>query len=141
MNDPTATACDCERPVFPVVISNLPGLSRVAYRCGEYVGFRAALLEARDGEVELPLWHPAPGDLGLQLVEWWAYLSDVLTFYNEQWANNAYLGTAFHRGAVERMVQLLGYRPRPGIGAKGTLAAILAPTTSGTVTIPVGFAV
>ena len=42
---------------------------------------------------------PAPGDLGLQVLEWWAYLGDILTFYNERIANEGYLRTATRRTA------------------------------------------
>ncbi|HEU4730657.1 MAG TPA: hypothetical protein VFT22_22335, partial [Kofleriaceae bacterium] len=85
-------------------------------------------------------WRPtADGDLALQLLEWWAYLADILAFYNEQIANGAYLGTAFLPGAVGQLVRLIGYRPRPGIGAHGTLAAIASGAAR--LVLPPGFAV
>ena len=59
------------------------------------------------------------------MVEWWAYLADVLTFYNERIANQAYLGTADLPESVNRLIQLLGYRPRPAIGATGMVAALV----------------
>jgi hypothetical protein len=133
--------CECEQIVYPRTISNLPRQGFVAYRIGDYSGFRAALLRGLPGEVALAAWNPATGDLALQLIEWWAYVSDILTFYNERAANGAYLATATLPGSVERLVQVLGYRPRPGIGARGVLGAVLASTTSGTVTIAQRFAV
>jgi hypothetical protein len=135
-----AAICPCDQVIFPIPISNVPGQNFVAYRVGTYADFRRALLRARPGEVELVPWSPTPGDLGLQLVEWFAYLAEVLTFYNEQAANNTYLRTAFLPGTVQRLVRVLGYRPRPGIGAKGVVGAIVAPTNTGDITIPVGFA-
>ena len=134
------SACGCVEPVYPLVVSNVGGLGFVSYRVGAYGDFRNALLRARDGEGELRLWSPTTGDLTLQLVEWFAYVADILTFYNEQAANNAYLGTAFLPGTVERITAVLGYRPRPGIGAKGIVGAIFAPTPSGFVTVPMSFA-
>ena len=34
---------------------------------------------------------PTVADLGVMMVEWWAYLGDILTFYNERIANEDYL--------------------------------------------------
>ena len=134
----TAPICPCGTVAFPQVIYNPPGLRTIAYRPGEYVGFRHALLRALPGETELTqivngqlaqLWRPgAEGDLAVQMVEWWAYLCDVLTFYNERIANQAYLGTADLPESINRLIQILGYRPRPALGARGTLAALLTGT-------------
>ena len=74
------------------------------------------------------------------MVEWWAYLADILTFYNERIANEDYLRTAVLPATPAALVKLLGYRPRPTIGATGYLAALLSPTVVGaqTVTLPDG---
>ena len=81
----------------------------------------------------------AGSDLGLQLLDWWAYIADVLTFYNERIANGDYLGTASLDASVRNQVGLLGYRAGPGIGARGTLAAIASGPEP--LLIPAGFAV
>jgi hypothetical protein len=127
--------CPCGLFVHPRVIFNPPGRNVIAYRWGDYTTFRHALLQALDGETELTqrigdqviqIWRPgAEGDLALQMMEWWAYLADVLTFYNERVATQAYLRTADLPESVNRLIQLLGYRPRPGIGATGLLAALV----------------
>jgi hypothetical protein len=142
--------CPCEQFVFPTVITNPPGLDTIAYRLGDYTSFRQALLLPLAGETQLtqsngtqvtPIWRPgASGDLAVQMIEWWAYLCDILTFYNERAANQSYLGTADLPESVNRLVALLGYRPRPGIGATGTLAALATGSTS-PFTLPVGFQV
>ncbi len=126
--------CPCDRFVHPRVITNPPGLASIAYRAGDYTSFRHALLLARPGETQLtqtngtqikPIWRPAAkGDLAVQMMDWWAYLCDVLTFYDERMANQTYLGTADLPESVKRLVAVLGYRPRPGIGATGVLAAL-----------------
>ena len=60
------------------------------------------------------------------MMEWWAYLADILTFYNERVANQNYLRTADLPESVTRMIKILGYRPQPGIGASGAVAALLS---------------
>ena len=64
------------------------------------------------------------------IAEWWAYVADILTFYNERIANQDYLRTADLPESVKRLIQLLGYRPRPAIGATATLAALVTPGQS-----------
>jgi hypothetical protein len=135
--------------VHPWVIFNPAGQPAINYRAGDYVAFRDALLRALPGETELTqtaagriiqVWRPGgEGDLALQMMEWWAYLSDVLTFYNERIATQGYLGVADLPESVNRLIQLLGYRPRPGIAASGALAALL--NTTKPVTLPQGFQV
>jgi hypothetical protein len=121
-------------------IVNPPGRDHVAYRAGDYTGFRTALLQALPNETQLVAWKPtAIGDLALQMVEWWAYLGDILTFYNERIANQDYLRTTDLEESAKRLIRLLGYRPRPGIGAMATLAALVNSTKP--VTLPQGFAV
>jgi hypothetical protein len=123
-----------------VVVSNPSGLPQIAYRAGTFQTFRRALLAHLPGETELDPWRPtASTDLGLQVVDWWAYLADVLTFYNERIANEHYLGTAVLDTSVHHLVALLGYRPRPGIGARGTLAVVAS--TPAPLVVPQGLAV
>lgn len=142
MND--TPICPCESPEHPQAISNPPGQDAIAYRVGHYSTFRQALLrplkdtEGQPQEMELKNWNPsAKGDLALQMVEWWAYLADILTFYNERVANESYLRTADLTESVRRLIRLLGYRPRPGIGATGVVAALMNARTP--FTLPPGF--
>src|SRR6202041_2638662 len=69
--------CPCECTQDPRVVENPPGLSTIAYRVDDFAGFRRALLEPLVDEPALLGWRPASGDLGLQLLEWWAYLADI----------------------------------------------------------------
>lgn len=137
--------CPCEGFTHPQVIFNLPGRDLIVYRVGNYTTFRRALLlplKDSDGKIqeyEISNWHPtAQGDLGLQMMEWWAYLADILTFYNERIATQAYLRTADLPESVQRLIRILGYRPRPGIGAQGFVAALMTDPTK-SFTLPKGF--
>jgi hypothetical protein len=141
MSDQT---CPCADFIFPQPIDNPPGLTSIAYRVGDYVAFREALLLAPTvatglpAETSLSLWRPnATGDLALQMVEWWAYLADILTFYNERHANDSYLNTYEQAANLDLLIRVLGYRPRPGIGARATLAALV--TGFSPITLPQGF--
>ena len=120
------------------------GLPSIAYRAGDFGSFRQAMLLPSQldpaAEADLAGWRPTAGtDLALQVVDWWAYVAEVLTFYTERIANESYLGTALLPESIRRLVSLLGYRPRPGIGATATLGVIAAGP--GSVTLPAGFQV
>jgi len=132
--------CPCDTPRSRLTISNSPGLSAISYRVGDFNSFREALLQALAGETQLTAWRPnAVTDLALQMIEWWAYLGDILTFYNERIANESYLGTATQAQSVRSLIALLGYRPRPGIAATGTVAALVSGKNG--FTIPGAFSI
>jgi hypothetical protein len=143
----SGSICPCSVVTHPWVIFNAPGQPTINYRAGDYAAVRHALLRALPGETELTqtlagqttqVWRPgAEGDLAVQMVEWWAYLSDIVTFYNERIATQAYLGIADLPESVNRLIQILGYRPRPGLGSSVTLAALL--NTTRPVTLTEGF--
>jgi hypothetical protein len=120
---PTA-GCPCEMPQDPQVVSNPPGLASITDRVDDFTGFRRALLRPLPGEQALGVWRPTAGDLGLQFLEWWAYVADVLTFYNERIANEAYLRTAQFPDSIAGLVALLGYVPGPGLAATGQVGVI-----------------
>ena len=105
-SDSVAAAPAAARPV-----SNPPGLTQIAYRAGDFAAFRRALLSPLPGEQQLAGWSPGAGDLGLQALEWWAYLADILTFYNERIANGSYLR---HGRRAARPAE----RRRPGDAAR-----------------------
>lgn len=106
------------------MVSNQPGLASLSDRVADFTGFRRALLRPLPGERALGPWRPAPGDLGLQYLEWWAYIGDVLTFYNERIANESYLRTAQFPESIAGLVALLGYVPAPGLAATGVVGAV-----------------
>lgn len=135
-------ACPGGTPQFPQTICNLGNLPSIAYRVGDYLAFRDQLLRPLCDESALAQWRPgAQGDLAVQMIEWWAYLADILTFYNERIANEDYLLTAVLPESVNHLVQLLGYRPRPALGARTVLAALLAPSATPPVPLSAGLQV
>lgn len=132
--------CPCDGRPDENVIFNPPGREHIDYRVGDFVNFRGRLLKALDGEMQLTPWRPGgDGDLGVQMLEWWAYIGDILTFYNERIANEAYLRTATLPESVNRLIRTIGYRPRPGIAAHGQIVALAGGHRA--FTLPKGFSV
>lgn len=124
---PTLDACACciaAVPATPLSVANRPGLSAIAYRVGDFASFREAMVDqlART----LPeLTTRAGDDHAITVLEQWAAVADVLTFYQERIANEAYLRTAVHRDSVRRLAALLDYRPRSGLSAEADIAFTL----------------
>ena len=61
-------------------------------------------------------------DPSIALLDAWAVVADVLTFYEERIANEGYLRTATERLSVLELARLVGYRLRPGISSSVYLA-------------------
>ncbi len=135
--------CGCCQPparMTPLVIDNRPGLSAIAYRIGTYSSFREAMLEAIATTPELDgLGTRRDDDYSITILDLWAAVADVLTFYQERYANEVFLRTAQRTESLRRLAALLGYDPRPGIAALAELA--FTADTGQTIQVPVGLRV
>jgi len=122
-------------------IENAPGLSALAYRIGTYASFFAAM-KARLRAGDLKTGQAAPplrklkthsqDDPAIALLDVWAILADVLTFYQERIANEGYLRTATERQSIVNLAALVGYRLRPGVAASSFVAYTVDPTAENT---------
>ena len=122
--------CESDAPLTPRDIDNRPGLSAIAYRIGTYASFRESMLEAIARTAELGgLGTRRDDDDAIALLDLWAAAADVLTFYTERYANEAFLRTASQSDSVRRLAALLGYNPRPGVAALAQLAFTADPGT------------
>jgi len=128
--------CPCDTP--PVLrLEIAAGLDALPRQLRAFPEVRRALLAALPTEPALQDWRARNSrDLGLMLLEMWAYVSDVLGFYDERIANESYIRTAQRRTSLRRLVELIGYVPAPGIAGSITLAAIAEGRID--VTLPVG---
>jgi hypothetical protein len=125
---------------FPRAVTNRPGLSHIRYRLGSYADIREALLRNLDKTPGLSQWtHRGADDPGIALLEGASILGDILTFYQELYANEAYLRTAHWRDSIADLVRLLGYRLSPGLGGHATFAFEI--TGDKPVTVPAAFPV
>ncbi len=118
------TSCGCEPPLHPETAAIPAGQTRLAQR--QRAGFpeyREAMLQAIRREGALAGWRArSEGDPGVMLLEGWAYVLDVTGFYDARIAERAYIGTAPDTVAAQRLVGLIGYRPRGAVAASLALA-------------------
>ena len=136
-------ACGCGRcggTTLPGPVTNRPGLDALSYRVGTYATFFAAM-RARLSSAAYPalagLTTHDVSDPSVALLDAWAVVGDVLTFYQERIANEGYLRTATERRSVLEQARLIGYRPRPGVAASVYLAYTI-DQNAGPVEIPPG---
>ncbi|WP_420456540.1 putative baseplate assembly protein [Rubrivirga sp.] len=133
--------CDGVERHTPVRVENRPGLSAVVHRVGTYGRFRASMHTALGEQPALAaLSTRDAADPTLALVDAWAVVLDVLTFYQERIANEAYLRTATERRSVLELARRIGYELGPGVAADTTLAFSLqtGPGTPASARIDVG---
>jgi hypothetical protein len=148
-------ACGCCTGIevaVPASEVNRPGLAALSYRVGTYATFFETMVArltgfsltvpspAGDGtQTVMPLAGLStrdPSDPSLALLDAWAVVADVLTFYQERIANEGYLPTARERRSVLELVRLISYRLRPGVAASVKLAFTAASGFRGA--IPAG---
>ena len=112
-------------PQIPVLID---------YLAKDYASFRQALLDFIP--TRLPGWtERSEADIGMMLLELFAYTADQLSYMQDRVANEAFLTTASQRRSVAGHLALLGYQMDEGAAAYTWLQFHVRED----VTIPAGF--
>jgi len=137
----TAKTCGCcegIQALTPQSTINRPGLSALKYRVGTHGAFLETMkarlstmtvdVLAADGQT-IESFTPLrdlttrdSGDFSIALLDAWATVADVLTFYQERIADESYLRTASERRSILELARLVGYTLRPGVAATVYLA-------------------
>lgn len=127
MSDGTLGNCGCcggqgagDRPA---TTRNRPGLPSLAYRIGTHSHFFERMKRCLSAQPELRrLTARTLEDPTIALLDAWAVSLDVLTFYQERFANEGYLRTAVERRSVLELARAIGYELDPGVAASVALA-------------------
>ena len=129
----TALTCGCCSGVAgrtPGTVHNRPGLSTISYRIGRHGDFLDSMIAGLT-DAERPtlaaLTTRDPDDATIAVLDAWAVVSDVLTFYTERLAHESFLRTAGERTSLQELGRLIGYRLRPGVAAETHLAFAIEP--------------
>jgi hypothetical protein len=154
----TCGCCSGVGKLTPVTTVNRPGLRALHYRAGTHASFfqtmkaRLSSLELSPEDFEenalpvpltmdllrplLALTTRESSDPAIAMLDAWAVVADVLTFYQERIANEGFLRTANERRSVLELARLIGYRLRPGVASSVYLAYTLEKDSQ--VIIPAG---
>ncbi|ULQ53242.1 hypothetical protein [Flavihumibacter fluvii] len=132
-------SCTCDSFVHPEPLSIAEGLDYLPRQIAGFPEFRRAMLHGIRTVVlkvldennlmlevrPLEYWRARKKeDLGMMLLDMWAYICDSLSFYDQVIAQETYLRTGLQRPSTRKLVALLGYLPRPAVGSTAFLAAM-----------------
>jgi hypothetical protein len=149
-DDQTLNPCGCCEPEAPEPeVFNRPGLPAIQYRIATHPTFLRRMLGRlpieqladRPPGQDRPmaaLTTRAADDPSIALLDAWAAIADVLTFYQERIANESYLRTATERRSILELARAIGYELNPGVAASTYLVFEVesAPGAPGSATGP-----
>jgi len=114
-------------------VSNIP--VSIDYTSKDYYSLRSDLIARVQSRI--PNWAGSdPHDFGVALIEAFAYLGDIMSYYIDRVANEAFINTATQRSSVINIAQTYGYTVSGYSAAFTTLT--FYSTSSTDVTIPAG---
>lgn len=120
--------CRCNERITPMSVANRAGLPALSYRVGTYATFFETMKGAIEGTAVpslAALTTLESSDPSIAMLDAWAVTADVLTFYQERFANEGYLRTAMERRSILELGRLVGYELRPGVASSVYLAYTL----------------
>lgn len=102
----------------------------VDYTNKDFASLRQAMLAL--ARYRLPEWtDQSPSDLGILLVDLFAYMGDVVLYYQDRIASESFLQTASERRSVLQMLRLVGYELQPPVAAFASLNLTFKPVPGG----------
>lgn len=120
----------------PAATRQLLKLPPIDYTSRDFPSIKADLLKAIP--YKTPEWTDLnESDLGVVLLDLMAHAADVLHFYLDRNANEAFLMQAITRRSVINLLQLIDYRLRSAVPASVDLTFTI-PVLPGNLTIPAG---
>jgi len=113
-------------------------MATIDYSNRDYDSIKADLL-ARASEI-VPEWTTRESsDFGVLLVDLWAYMGDVLHYYVDKAAGEAFITTATQRESLLSLASLFDYSPQLQTASEATVTVSGVNVPAGqTVTIPAG---
>jgi hypothetical protein len=137
----TGHCCKGISYLTPASEENIPGLPTLIYRVGTHGKFKSSMLTGIASKPVLDdLKTREDDDPSIALLDGWATVLDILTFYQERIINEGFLRTATERRSVLELSRHISYKLNPGVAAGTFMAftmdeAVGAPTEA---TIPNG---
>lgn len=108
-------------------------IPQVDYTSRDYASIREDLIDLIPEYA--PLWtNRDPADFGMTILETFSYMGDILNYYIDKSANEAFISTASQRDNVLQLAKLLGYKPTESTAA--TVTVSFTNTTASPITVP-----
>jgi uncharacterized phage protein gp47/JayE len=97
----------------------------IDYMARDYESFKQATIALIPSK--LPNWTDrSEADFGIVLIELFAYMADILSYYQDRIANESFLATAQERRSVIQHLRLIGYELEPAAAASAKLSLIVS---------------
>lgn len=97
----------------------------IDYLARDFSSFRQSLLDLIPAK--LPEWTDrSEANFGVVLIEQFAYMADILSYYQDRIANEMFLSTAQERRNVIEHLRLIGYEMVPAAPAAARLSVIVS---------------
>jgi hypothetical protein len=108
-------------------------IPQVDYTSRDYTALRADLIDLIP--FYAPLWtNRDPADFGITILETFAYMGDILNYYIDKSANEAFISTASQRENILQLAKLLGYKPTEPTAA--TCTVTFSNTSASSIVVP-----
>lgn len=115
---------------------DLTARPQIDYTDKDYDSLRLALL--RFAELRLPEWTDRnPADIGMLMLDLFAYVGDTVLYYQDRMANELFLDTAVETASIVSHLGLIGYSLAPANPASADLDLTFDPGLA-SVVIPTG---
>lgn len=118
----------------------MPEPPTIDYTDKDYRSLRQAMLDL--AAYRLPEWTDrSPADVGMLLIDLFAYMGDVISYYQDRIAAESFLDTAVERRSVQHLLRLIGYELAPPVAAAAELTLAFKAPGEGEptqVTVPAG---
>jgi hypothetical protein len=127
--------CEGIKTYTPADMENPPSLSSIRYRVGTHGAIKTSMLanlsKNQDNSALSKLNTRADNDLAIAIIDSWATIADVVTFYQERVANEGFLRTSTERMSVLELARSIGYELGPGAASDTLLAFMLEENNPG----------
>lgn len=108
---------------------------QIDYTSRDYAGIKADLISLIPNY--LPEWTSRESsDFGIVMIELFSYMGDILNFYIDRSANEAFISTASQKENVMQLASLLSYKPTEATPSTVTLT--FQNSTASTIVVPKG---
>ncbi len=127
----TCGCCEGVEKKTPTQLYNDHGLETLLYRVGTHGTFKESMITGLSESALLKeLTIRENDDSTIALMDVWAMILDVLTFYNERIINEGYILTSTERLSLVELAKHISYIPKPGVAA-GTWFSFLTDESPG----------
>lgn len=122
LSNPTTDPDDALATLHPLTRWNPPGRKQLKNRAATFAVALEQMLAEMRNQPNLQLNADDSQNWAIALMQSWARVIDVLTFYQERLVNERFLGTAREPRSIRELLGMVGIEPQPGLAARTYLA-------------------